>query len=307
MMVSFLVPVYNSAPFLKECVQSLTGQTYTDLQIVLINDGSTDGSWDILLELARQDKRIEVYSKANGGVAETRNLLLKKARGEWVLFIDSDDWIEPDTVESLMNEQAVGNYDIVSYKLSGQTGDGTVVYTRQQAVKLFLEHISFRGSLCDKLIRQSLFDGLSFDATVSYGEDAMMVWQVLQRAEKVCVLDKGFYHYRINPDSISHQSFNGKKFSAYTVWDFIKDDVEKLWPEYKEIARARFACEMTQVLYAAARSRYPHNMSVQLLQEVIRKNGRFIKKTGISSLKMSLYSWLVSHNYYIARFLSRYV
>ena len=180
MKISIIVPVYNVEKYIDRCISSLLDQDIDDYEIIIVNDGSTDGSWDILLELARQDKRIEVYSKANGGVAETRNLLLKKARGEWVLFIDSDDWIEPDTVESLMNEQAVGNYDIVSYKLSGQTGDGTVVYTRQQAVKLFLEHISFRGSLCDKLIRQSLFDGLSFDATVSYGEDAMMVWQVLQ-------------------------------------------------------------------------------------------------------------------------------
>ena len=307
-MVSILVPVYNSAPFLKECVQSLTGQTYTDLQIVLINDGSTDGSWDILLELARQDKRIEVYSKANGGVAETRNQLLKKARGEWVLFIDSDDWIEPDTVESLINELAVGNYDIVSYKMSGKTdGDDTIVYTRQQAVKLFLEHITFRGSLWDKMIRRSLFEGLSFDAGVCYGEDALMVWQVLQRAEKICVLNKGFYHYRVNPNSISRQSFNGMKFSAYTTWDSICSDVKKSWPEYREVAHARFACEMTQLLYAAARNGYPHNSSVQLLQEIIRRDGRYIKKTGISSLKMSLFAWLVSHNYYIARFVSRYV
>ena len=306
-MVSILVPVYNTAPFLKECVESLTNQTYRDLQIVLINDGSTDGSWDVLLELSRCDKRIEVYSKTNGGVAETRNLLLSRARGEWVLFIDSDDWIEPDTIECLLNEQAVGDYDIVSFRLSGAAGGGNLVYTRQQAVKLFLEHITFRGSLWDKMIRCSLFEGLSFDASVGYGEDALMVWQILQRISQVCVLDKRFYHYRANPNSISRQSFNGKKFSAYTVWDYICADVNKLWPEYKEIARARHACEMTQVLYSAARSGYPHNTSVQLLQEVIRKNAPCIHRTGISSTKMSLFAWLVSHNYYIARLVSRYV
>ena len=75
-MVSILVPVYNSAPYLRECVASLVGQTYADLQIVMIDDGSSDGSWEILKELARQDKRIEVYRKPNGGVASTRNQLL---------------------------------------------------------------------------------------------------------------------------------------------------------------------------------------------------------------------------------------
>ena len=104
-MVSILVPVYNASQYLRECVASLTGQTYTDLQIVLINDGSTDDSWDIMQELARNDKRLEVYSQPNCGVAATRNHLLDKARGDFVLFVDSDDWIELDTVEILMNKQ----------------------------------------------------------------------------------------------------------------------------------------------------------------------------------------------------------
>ena len=93
-MVSILVPVYNAAPYLGECVASLTGQTYTDLQIVLINDGSTDNSMDVLKELSRNDGRIEVYSQPNRGVATTRSHLLSKAKGDFVLFVDSDDWIE---------------------------------------------------------------------------------------------------------------------------------------------------------------------------------------------------------------------
>ena len=116
-MVSILVPVYNSAPFLRECVASLVGQTYTDLQIVMIDDGSTDDSLDIMRELAHQDKRIEIYSKPNGGVASTRNQLLDKVRGDWVLFVDSDDWIDLNTVEVLLKEQAERDHDIVCYKL----------------------------------------------------------------------------------------------------------------------------------------------------------------------------------------------
>ena len=305
-MVTILVPVYNVAPYLRHCVESLTGQTYTDLQIVLINDGSTDKSWEIIQELAKEDKRIEAYSKANGGVASTRNYLLDKARGEWVLFVDSDDWIELNTVESLAQAQSVGDYDIVSYKLDGESTDKVETYSKEQIIKLFLEHTTFRGSLCDKLIRRSLFDGLLFDSTVSYGEDALMVWQVLQRVESVCVLDKSFYHYRVNPDSLSRQSFNGKKFSAYTVWDAICRDVDEARPEYRDIVYARFACEMTQILRAAALSGYKRNTSVKLLQEVVRRYGHLISKTGISSMKMSLYAFMVSRSYFLARHLSRF-
>ena len=305
-MVSLLVPVYNTVSYLRECVDSLVGQTYTDLQIVMIDDGSTDGSWDVLCELARRDKRLEIYSQPNCGVAATRNRLLDKAKGDFILFVDSDDWIELNTVEVLLREQAAGDYDMVTYQLSKPLPQD-VVYNQQQVVKHFLEHTSFRGSLCNKLIRYELFKGLQFDQTVCYGEDALMVWQVLQRVNRVKVLGTVFYHYRVNPDSISRGKYNGKKFTEYTVWDSICGDVAESWPQYKDIANARFACEMTQVLMAASMSCYPHNHSVKLLQEVVRHYGHLIRKTGISSLKMSLYSWLISHNYWLACKISRFL
>lgn len=305
-MVSILVPVYNAAPYLKECVDSLIGQTHTDLQIVMIDDGSTDGSWDIMCELAHRDKRLEVYSQPNCGVAATRNRLLDKAKGDFILFVDSDDWIELNTLEILLREQKVGNFDMVTYQLSTPLSQDEV-YNQEQVVMHFLEHTIFRGSLCNKLIKRELFDGLQFDQTVSFGEDALMVWQVLQRVNSVKVLGRVLYHYRENPNSISRKNFDGKKFSAYTTWDSICSDVRVLWPQYSDIANARFACEMTQVLMAAAMGGYPHNQSVKLLQEVVRHHGHLIRKTGISSVKMSLYAWLISHNYWLACKVSKYL
>ena len=299
-MVSILVPVYNASPYLRECVGSLTGQTYTDLQIVLINDGSTDDSLSIMEELAHEDKRIEIYSQPNCGVAATRNHLLDKVRGDFVLFVDSDDWIELDTIQSLLNEQKRADYDIVSYQLAASRAVDEHL-TQDEVVKLFLEHLLFRGSLCDKLVRAKLYEGLKIDQSVSYGEDAMMVWQVLQRVRNVSMLGRGFYHYRVNEDSLSRQPFNGKKFTAYTAWDMICRDVDESWPQYSDLAYARFACEMTQILRSAADSGYMHDSFVRLLQEEVRRDGSKILKTGISSRKMALYAWLISHNYWLAK------
>ncbi len=307
MMVSILVPVYNAAPFLKECVSSLVGQTYKDLQIVMIDDGSTDDSWDIMKQMAHEDKRIEVYSKPNAGVASTRNQLLGKVRGEWVLFVDSDDWIDLDTVEVLLKAQVEGDVDMVCYKLKGPSSERRVYYNQEQAIRHFLEHISFRGSLWDKLIRSSLFDKLQFDENVSYGEDALMVWNVLQRVKSVLILDKAMYHYRVNMNSLSRQSFNGKKFTEHIVWDSICEDTDEMWPQYSDIAHARFACEMTQVLKSAAAADYRHDSSISLLQEEVRRDGRLISRTGISSRKMSMFAWLVSHCYWLARFVAKRV
>lgn len=302
-MVSILVPVYNAAPYLRECVDSLTGQTYTDLQIVLINDGSTDDSLAIMEELAHEDKRIEIYSQPNSGVAATRNHLLDKVRGDFVLFVDSDDWIKPDTIESLLNEQNKADYDIVSYQLAAPR-DIDEHLTQDEVVKRFLEHHVFRGSLCDKLVKAKLYEGLKIDQTVSYGEDAMLVWQVLQRVDRVSVLGRAFYYYRVNKESLSRQRFNGKKFTAYTAWDMICRDVDESWQHLSDLAHARFACEMTQILRDAALSGYKHDNSVRLLQEEVRRDGSKILKTGISSRKMAMYAWLISHNYWLAKKLS---
>lgn len=300
-MVSILVPVYNAAPFLRQCVDSITGQTYTDLQVVLINDGSTDGSWEILQELARQDKRLEVYSQPNCGVAATRNHLLDKVRGDFVLFVDSDDWIELNTVETLLHEQAKADYDMVMFQGVGMAVNNNGVITRENAVKQFLEHKIFNGMLWNKLFRTTLVNGIKLDETVSYGEDALLVWQVLQRVKSISIIDAELYHYRENENSLSLQKFNGRKFSAYTVWNDISSDTIERWPEYKDIALARFACEMTQVLMAAAKDNYSHNSSISLLQEEVRRDSSMIKKTGISSWKMSLFAWLISHNYWLIR------
>lgn len=306
-MVSILVPVYNTAQYLRECVDSLTGQTYRDLQIVLIDDGSTDDSWELMQQLAQQDPRIEVYSQTNCGVAATRNRLLEKVRGDFVLFVDSDDWIEPNTIEILIQQQQQADYDIVEFQLVGSVVNDENNYNQEQVIRLFLEHIIVSGSLCNKLVKSKLYDGLKLDETVSYGEDALLVWQVLQRVDKVSILKKHLYHYRINEDSLSRQSFNGKKFTAYTVWEQICADTDEQWPQFSDLAHARFACEMTKILRDASLADYKGDTKVKILQDEVRRDGHLIAATGISSSKMRAFAWLVSHSYWLVCVLKRYL
>lgn len=300
-MVSILVPIYNASQSLRQCVASLTGQTYTDLQIVLINDGSTDGSWNIMLELAQQDKRLEIYSQSNCGVAATRNRLLDKARGEFVLFVDSDDWIELDTVEVLMHEQQLYQCDMVVFN---QPEDD--LWKQEKAIKAFLRHREFRGMLWNKLIKRELFEKLFFNESVSFGEDALMIWNVLQRVKTVRVLSRKLYHYGDNENSLSRSTFDGRKFTAYTTWDTISTDTDELWPQYSDVAHARFACEMTQILRYAALSGYKRDESIKLLQEEVRRDGSKIKKTDVSSMKMRAYAWLISRHYRLIQKLSSF-
>lgn len=307
MMVSILVPVYNASEYLRECVDSLIGQTYTDLQIILIDDGSTDDSWTQLQQMAQEDSRLEVYSQPNCGVAATRNRLLERVRGDFVLFVDSDDWIEPNTIEVLLQEQQRGNFDIVEFQLVGSLINDKNCYDQEQSIQLFLEHIVLSGSLCNKLVKSQMYAGLRLDEDVSYGEDALLVWQVLQRVTKISILNNHLYHYRINEESISRQSFNGKKCSAYTAWEQICHDTDKFWPQYSNLAHARFACEMTKILRDAVMADYSDFRKIRILQEEVRRDGHLISKTGISSFKMRLYAWVISHSYWLAGRLHRFI
>ena len=307
LMVSILVPVYNAEQYLLKCVNSLMSQTYCNLQIILIDDGSTDSSWTLMQQLADQDNRIEIYKQDNQGVAATRNRLLDKVRGEFFLFVDSDDWIELDTIEQIMRAKNGHDYEIAAFQIVNSAKEDKGVYNQNEIIEQFLKHDVFNGSLCNKLIKSDLIHGLRFDESVGYGEDAFMVWQLLQRVSRVVVIDKHLYHLGRNMNSITRQPFNGQKFSAYTVWNSICEDVDELWPQFSELAHARFACEMTKVLRDAVLVRYRNRPELSILQWEVRKDLQLIRKTGISTIKMRLFAWFVSHYYGLTCFLSKYI
>ena len=306
--VSILVPVYNAEKFLRECLDSIINQTYRNLQIVLINDGSTDTSWEIMKEYAGKDSRIEIYNQDNRGVAQTRKNLLDKAIGNFVLFVDSDDWIKLNTIEFVMAEQAKGDYDMVSFATVDSTDKSDYVYSQSDAIREFLYHRKFNGSLWNKATRRALFDGLSFDPSISYGEDALMTWQILQRVNKVRFTSMPFYHYRMNDNSISHQSFSFKKFSAYYVWEQICSDVDNSeWAKYSDIAHGRYAIEMTLLLLSAAKSSIKKDSSIRKLQQIVKRDGKYISLINRDSPKMRLFSLLASWSFPATKFISKFI
>ena len=306
-MVSILVPVYNVCEYLQNCIYSLIKQTFNDLQIVMIDDGSTDSSWELLQKFASVDRRIEIYRQNNCGVAKTRNRLLSLAKGDFILFVDSDDWIEYNTVEILMNTQQKDDYDIVSFQMVGAHNKTEGYYTQEKLIPLFLEHRVFNGSLCNKLIKTSHFENLKFDETVSYGEDALMVWQVLQQVDKAAIIIDELYHVGINRNSLSRRHFDDNKLSVFHVWDSISNSVDEKWPQYSSLAYARFTCEMTLILRDAVKSNYKDVSQIKPLQEVIRRNLHFLIKEGISTAPMILFAWIASHNYRLATRFARFV
>ncbi len=308
--VTVLIPVFNTGQYLSQCIESIVSQTYRNLQIVLIDDGSTDNSLSICNSYAEKDNRIEVYHQENQGVAATRNHLLNKVKGDYILFIDSDDWVELDMVEYLVNKAVEKNSPVVTCSMVNNddafdsTTQNEEVWEQSKAVLEFLRHVRFNGSLCNKLIVTSLLHNVHFNGGISYGEDALFMWNVLQRCDKVLITDKVLYHYRMNDSSISHHSWSPeKKGSGSKVWRAITDETRMYWPQYTDIAQARYAIEDMWGLYYASLANYPYDKHIRERQFNIRRNLSLVRKSGLVSINKIVAAYVLAYCYCAGRLL----
>ncbi len=213
-LVSIVVPVYNVEKYINKCVNSLLNQTYKNIEIILVNDGSTDNSLAICLELAKKDKRIKVINKKNGGLSDARNKGIKSANGDYITFVDSDDWIDSDTIEIGINALLEDNSDLVIYGISNDYQDGsTKKYPPEKREKLEKKKAliylnSYKGvnvSACNKIYRKSLFDNIAFP----YGkkcEDYYIMYKIFDKCNTISILPIVKYHYYQRTNSITHSS-----------------------------------------------------------------------------------------------------
>ena len=220
-LVSVIIPVYNVAPFLREALDSVLGQTYKELEILVVDDGSTDGSGRICDEY-RKDSRVIVVHQDNHGLSHARNVGLDRMTGEFVCFLDSDDALEPEFVEllleSLMKEKA--DISVCRYTIHGT--DGRMQDSRERKRKKHAEYpsleqgsysrvealralVEFRlnSSVWNKLYRESLWDKIRFPEGHNY-EDLDTVYKVLDICTSVFITDRCLYLYRERPGSITH-------------------------------------------------------------------------------------------------------
>lgn len=208
--VSVIIPVYNVEKYLKKCVMSVTAQTEKDIEIILVNDGSTDNSGKLCDELSSSDGRVKVIHKKNGGLSDARNFGLDAASSEYILFIDSDDYIEPETIELSLNKAESDNSDIVMFDIQLVTEDGNVIdYIKtNKSVSAALAKdpsiILTTPSACNKLFKASLFDGVKFPLHAWY-EDLRTIPKLYDKCNNISFVDsKPLYNYLVRENSITH-------------------------------------------------------------------------------------------------------
>lgn len=249
-LVSVIVPVYNIKEYLPRCVQSICAQTYRELEILLVDDGSTDGTGALCDELAKTDERIRVFHKENGGSSSARNLGIEKAQGEYLGFVDSDDYIEPDMYEKLLKVLIEHEGLIAQIGRDEVDENGTRLadicippdelkrYAAEEFLKELLLH---RGdcSFCTKLVAKELFAKEQFPVGV-LNEDFHLLVKMLSRAGCVYSIPGYGYHvfYRIGSNTRKESKDDFSRVYADNVdnADMVLEMVKESYPPLTEIA-----------------------------------------------------------------------
>lgn len=246
-LVSVIVPVYKVEPYLHRCVDSILIQTYANLEIILVDDGSPDNCGQICDEYARKDKRIKVIHKKNGGQSEARNVGLDMAKGEYVTFVDSDDWIHNQYIEILYNDIIQANADVsmctfvrISAMYSNDKKIAThkvEVLNKEQAIERTLYQKKLDSSPWDKLYKRNLFDGLRFTVGRIY-EDLEIIYQIYDRATILTYTTEALYYYFYREDS-TLGVFNQKRLIVLDITDEIVRYMEEKYPTIVPAAQDR--------------------------------------------------------------------
>lgn len=257
-MISVIVPVYNVAAYLDRCVKSIISQTYADLEIILVDDGSPDNCGEKCDEWAKKDRRIKIIHKKNGGLSDARNAGIDIATGEYIGFVDSDDWIEPDMYQDLLGaiEQENAELAVTGIKRTYVNGysriqfawDAPFIITGDEIVQAYLRQGTFSTSAWDKLYLKSLFDTRRFPVGKQY-EDAPVIFDVLCSVNKLAVVGKPQYNYFQRSDSICGQSFSIRKMDHYEFSKEIWERAKRYYPQYTEDADAFWGCKVCEILY----------------------------------------------------------
>ena len=240
-LISVVIPVYNSEKYLAQCVRSVLGQTYGRLELLLVDDGSADGSGELCDSLARGDGRIRVLHQENMGVSAARNRGLREARGELIGFVDSDDAVHPELYSALWEAMRETGADVVSAEIlrstdpeafPGRAGGKPRVYDRDAYLKKFLKIGSQEivYYVYNKLYRREVIPDGVFPEGIAIGEDTAALFRILTRVSSVAALPDVLYGYR--QQSGVTAGFSEKYFRLTDVWDGICAEADRVLPEY---------------------------------------------------------------------------
>ena len=244
--ISVIVPVYKVEPYLRKCLDSIVNQTYQNLEIILVDDGSPDSCGAICDEYTAKDQRILVIHQPNGGLSAARNAGLDIATGECIGFVDSDDWVEPKMFEALLWGLETAGADIAVCGRYEEYKDRRVAIdwpenqamNCEEALEELLHNERLQNLVWDKLYRRELFEGIRFPEGKTF-EDIAVMYRLFLRSEKVLCVPGAMYHYLQRPDSIVSDGSLKNKFARYEMLWQRYEDLKEDWPQFANLMAAQ--------------------------------------------------------------------
>jgi glycosyltransferase involved in cell wall biosynthesis len=268
-LISIIIPVYKVEPYLRKCVDSVFAQTYTNLEIILVDDGSPDNCGNICDEYAEKDKRIVVIHKENGGLSDARNAGLDIMKGEYVAFVDSDDWVSAKYVEDMYENLKKYDADIslsgTIYVYENNKKDTVLpingnegLYTQKEAVENLFYQKGIYPSACSKLYKSKLFETIRYPKG-KLNEDSAITYKIFCLCDKISYTNANNYYYLQRIGSIENSLFSPKKMDAIDIVDEMFIWISENKPEYKNAAICRLV-----------------GMNLRIYREIMRSKGKFL-------------------------------
>lgn len=253
--ISVIIPVYNTEKYLEKCLDSIVRQTYKNIEILIVDDGSKDNSYKIYEKYNDKDDRVHIITKINGGLSDARNCGIEKATGEYICFVDSDDYVELNYIEKMYNAIEKEHADICCCGKIVEKGNKKslinckteFVVNSFEALKLYLQKSEIDNSAVDKLYRKELFDKIKFPVG-RYFEDIGTVYKLFFVANKIVHINNPLYHYVMRSGSICHEAYSEKQLDMLHMTREASSNISKLYPELNEYATSYYALSVVTTI-----------------------------------------------------------
>ena len=248
MKLSVIVPMYNVSAYVRECLDSLVAQTLQDMEVIMVDDGCTDDTPSIAQEYANYNMNFHLIHKKNGGLSDARNVGIENATGEYIQFIDSDDFVEKNMIEILHNDICQEKADVSMcslylYKDGEKTTDASYkkeIFNKEQVLKEILLDERVRSYAWNKMFKKSLFESIRFPKGKVF-EDIYTMSPIFQKANKIVFNDIPLYYYRQREGSILHNQTNELRLEYIKAAMFVNKDIEKNFPNLKDFCAYNIA------------------------------------------------------------------
>lgn len=313
--ISVVIPIYNAKKYIDKQIESILAQTMSEWELLLVDDGSTDGTREVLEAYAAKDNRIKIIShNSNRGVAGARRTGWLNATGEYICFFDADDWVESNTLEELYCLAEEKEADIVCFAYMEEYADRSkrfhfkdreeVTYTEKDAIRELHGRKNIQPHAWNKLYRRCLFEDSMFVRDSLLGEDYGMLIELFHRSNRIVQTDKAYYHYVLRKGSSLDVGFSAFYQKGYYYYQKYEQKLLEQYPEYqKEIRSYHLIEQMAIVVSMFKNNSYNHDIRKEVIKRVRKSLGLLVFgkniawKFRISAIAISVHYKILKNGY----------